>query len=97
MLTVAITSEWLSQWTIPFSAMETYFVPNKQPPKQIAQDRAASGAFSCIAGDGRGTVVRQAKDIVGTGMVEAGKLNQHLGGDVPLAGLVIGIADLCTF
>ena len=30
-------------------------------------------------------------------MVEAGKLDQHLGGDIPLAGLVIGIADLCAF
>lgn len=70
---------------------------NKQPPKHRTQDRAALGAFLCIAGDGRGAVVRQAKDIIGTGMVEAGKLDQHLGGDIPLAGLVIGVADLCAF
>ena len=30
-------------------------------------------------------------------MVEAGKLDQHLGGNIPLAGLVIGIADLGAF
>ena len=30
-------------------------------------------------------------------MVETGKLDQHLGGDIPLAGLVIGVADLCAF
>ena len=57
-----------------------------------------SGLFLlCFAGDGRGAVVRQAKDIIGTGMVEAGKLDQYLGGDIPLAGLVIGVADLCAF
>ena len=55
------------------------------------------GAFLCIAGNGRGAIIRQAKDIIGTGAVEMGKLDQHLGGDIPLAGLVIGIADLCTF
>lgn len=57
----------------------------------------ALGAALCLAGDGRGTVVRQAKDIIGTGAVEMGKLDQHLGGDIPLAGLVIGVADLCAF
>ena len=61
-------------------------------------DSNDSGLFLlCFAGDGWGAVVRQAKDIIGTGMVEAGKLDQHFGGDVPLAGLVIGVADLCTF
>ena len=55
------------------------------------------GAFLCFAGNGRGAIIRQAKDIIGTGAVEMGKLDQHLGGDIPLAGLVIGIADLCTF
>lgn len=59
--------------------------------------RATLGAVLRFAGNGRGAVVRQAKDIIGTGMVEAGKLDQHLGGDIPLAGLVIGVADLCTF
>lgn len=54
-------------------------------------------AVLCFARDGRGTVVCQTKDIIGTGMVEAGKLDQHLGGDIPLAGFVIGIADLCAF
>lgn len=49
----------------------------------------ALGAALCFAGDRWGAVVRQAKDIIGTGMVEAGKLDQHLGGDIPLAGLVI--------
>lgn len=73
------------------------FISNKLPSKQVAQDRAALGAVLCFARDGRGAVVRQAKDIIGTGMVEAGKLDQYLGGDIPLAGLVIGIADLCTF
>ena len=55
------------------------------------------GAFLCFAGNGRGAIICQAKDIIGTGAVEMGKLDQHLGGDIPLAGLVIGIADLCTF
>lgn len=59
--------------------------------------RATLGAVLRFAGDGRGAIVRKAKNIIGTGMVETGKLDQHLGGDIPLAGLVIGVADLCAF
>ena len=59
--------------------------------------RATLGAVLRFAGNGRGAVVRQTKDIIGTGMVKVSKLDQHLGGDIPLAGLVIGVADLCTF
>ena len=50
-----------------------------------------------FTGDRRGAVVRKTKDIICTGMVEVSKLDQHLGGDIPLAGLVIGVADLCAF
>lgn len=59
--------------------------------------RATLGAVLRFAGDGRGAIVRKAKNIIGTGMVETGKLDQHLGGDISLAGLVIGVADLCAF
>ena len=55
------------------------------------------GAVLRFAGDGRGAIVRKAENIIGTGMVETGKLDQHLGGDIPLAGLVIGVPDLCAF
>ena len=61
------------------------------------ENKVNTGDLLCFARDGRGAVVCQTKDIIGTGMVEAGKLDQHLGGDVPLAGLVIGVADLRTF
>ena len=55
------------------------------------------GRFLCFTGDRRGAVVRKTKDIICTGMVEVSKLDQHLGGDIPLACLVIGVADLCAF
>lgn len=43
--------------------------------------RATLGAVLRFAGDGRGAIVRKAKNIIGTGMVETGKLDQHLGAD----------------
>ena len=78
-------------------AMVKYFYIKQTAPKVARiKSRCFGGSFT-LTGNGRGAVVRKAENIIGTGMVETGKLDQHLGGDIPLAGLVIGVADLCAF
>ena len=65
-----------------------YWIPNL-----VAPEAPALGKYGML----RRSYLRQHRSGTYTGMMLSSKLDQHLGGDIPLACLVIGVADLCTF
>ena len=62
-----------------------YHLPNLEAP-----EAPKVGKYGML----RRSYLRQHRSGTYTGMMLSSKLDQHLGGDIPLAGLVIGIAGL---